>query len=327
MQIVYISKRPDILHDTLSSLIRFMPFIDGAVIVIPRNAQPEFEYVNDLFPASFIYDESLIRNDRRQLDHQSRDYMLRTALSEHPTIADEFIMSDDDYRPLTMIDPALFREAGKYHSYYFYELAEWINNETDFDIGQQNTYQVLKYLKYPHRSFASHMPQIINKEIFNESKKYFSTYSDRLGLCEWSTYFNYAHTRHAESFHPAQPYKTLCWPDCVTCWPRAFEPDEYLFENFSPRLYKERGPFSDIAALEARFDDPRFAKILAWYHHEISALQGRSLDTNTFARGVAYRLALPLRRLKDVLWLRERTEILRLSDRIRKIERLIERKP
>ena len=182
MQIVYLSNRPDVLRDTLSSVDRFMPFVDEVVIVIPGSAQSEFDYVKDLSPARFIHDESLLRANRQSRDHQIRNYLLRTALSEHPSIAEEFIMSDDDYRPLATVDPAIFRENGKYHSYYFYDLADWAYNETDFDIGQQNTCQVMKYLTaYPHLSYASHMPQIIRKDILGESKKRFSTYSARLG--------------------------------------------------------------------------------------------------------------------------------------------------
>ncbi len=56
MQIVYLSNRPDILRDTLSSVARFMAFIDEVVIVIPGNMQSGFDYVNDLFPAGFIHD-------------------------------------------------------------------------------------------------------------------------------------------------------------------------------------------------------------------------------------------------------------------------------
>jgi len=320
MQIVYLSKRPDILRDTLSSVNRFMPFVDEVVIVIPGSTRPGFDNVNDLFPAVFIHDESLVQADRKSLDHQTRDYLLRAALSGHSAIAEEFIMSDDDYRPLAMIDAASFKENGKYHSYYFYDLADWIYNETDFDIGQQNTCQVMKYLKFPHLSYASHMPQIVRKDILGESKERFSAYSARHSLCEWSTYFNYAHRYHPELFHPAQPYKTLCWPDCVTCWPKAIEPEEYLFENFSPRLYGKGGPFSDFAAPDTGSDDQRFAKILAWYRHEISTLQGSSLDTDTFYRRMASRLVRPLRRLKDILWLRERARLMQLSDRLKKLD-------
>jgi hypothetical protein len=319
MQIVYLSNRPDILRDTLSAVDRFMTFVDEVVIVIPGNMQSGFDYVNDLFPAGFIHDESLARTGGLSLDHQTRDYLLRACLSEHPAIAEEFIMSDDDYRPLVTIDPAIFKENGKHNSYYFYDLADWIYSESDFDIGQQNTYQVMKCLKYPHLSYASHMPQIVRKDILGESKKHFSTYSARLGLCEWSTYFNYAHRHHPELFYPAQPYKTLCWPDCVTCWPKAFEPDEYLFENYSPRLYAKRGPFSEIAALDTDSDDQRFTKILAWYRHEINVLQGKSLDTDTFFRRFANRIIRPLRRLKDVLWLRERGRMIQFSDRLKKL--------
>ena len=61
MQIVYLSNRPDILRDTLSAMDRFMTFVDEVVIVIPGNMQSGFDYVNDLFPAGFIHDESLAR--------------------------------------------------------------------------------------------------------------------------------------------------------------------------------------------------------------------------------------------------------------------------
>jgi len=324
MQIVYLSKRPDILRGTLSSVARYMPFIDEVVLVVPRGTQPRFTYVQEMFPVDIIFDESLIDADDSGLDHQARDYLLRTSLSGHPAISDEFIMSDDDYRPMAPVDLAFFKENDKYRSYYFYDLRDWIFDDTAFDRGQQNTYQILKYLGYAHFSYASHMPQIIRKDLLKESKQRFAPYSGRLSLCEWSTYFNYAHRHHCELFLPPRSYKTLCWPDCITCWPRAIEPEEYVFENYSPALYKDNGPFSHIGSAESGDHDNRFDKILAWYRHELNVLHGRSLDTDTVPRRILNSLLRPLRRIKDVLWLRERTQMIRLANRIEKIETLIE---
>lgn len=325
MQIVYLSNRPDTLRDTISAVALRMPFVDRMAIVVPRARQADFGYAGDYLPVEFIHDETLIGNERRRLDHSSRDYLLRASLCDHPAIAEEFIMSDDDYRPMTAVDLLFFKSGGRYRSYYFYDLADWVFNDTAFDAAQQNTFQVLKYLGYPQLCYASHMPQIINKGLLRQARDRFSDYAREMSLCEWGTYFNHAQRHHAELFLPPEPYKTLCWPDCVTCWPRAVVPDEYVFENFSPGLYEDGGPFSHFDSAEPEGRDIRFDKILAWYRHEISVLNGDSLDNNTPLRRVLNRLARPLRRLKQVLWVREQSQILQLAERLRRIEVKLQR--
>lgn len=324
MQIVYISNRPEILRGTLSSVLRYMPFVKAAVLVVPRNAQQNFSYASDLLPVEFIHDESLVNAVHTRLDHQARDYLLRTSLSEQSSISEEFIMSDDDYRPIAPVDLSFFKSDGKYRSYYFYDLCDWVFDDTEFDRGQHNTCQLLRYLGYPHLSYASHMPQIICKDLLRAARDRFAPYSGELSLCEWATYFNHAHRHHPELFLPPEPYKTLCWPACVTCWPRAIEPDEYVFENFSPDLYARNRPFHHIDPEHPDDRDIRFDKVLAWHRHELSVLHGRSVDTDTALRRIFYRLLRPLRRLEDVLWLRERSQLMQLNNRLKRIENQVD---
>lgn len=322
MQLVYLSNRPEILRDTLKAVGRFMPFIDEIVAVVPGRNKDMFEPVGHEHGVNYLFDESLTQQDLSKLDHQTRDYLLRTALSGIGDIAEEFIMSDDDYRPLEIIDPAFFKEEDRYHSYYCYDLKDWVHGSNPFDIGQQDTYQLLKYMKYPQMSYASHMPQIINKRILGESSRTFAPFIERLALCEWSTYFNFAHLVYPDRFNTPRPYKTLCWPDCVTCWPRMIDPDEYVFENYSPHLYQAGGPFHDVE-LGAPSEDIKLCKIVNWHRHELNVLQGKALDNPTPLRRLAYLVIRPLRRLKDVMWFEERKQLLQLSRRLAEIEAIV----
>ena len=322
MQLVYLSNRPEVLRDTLDTVRRFMPFVDDIVAVIPQRDKDVFGSIGQEHGVSFLFDESLTQQDLGKLDHQTRDYLLRTSLSGIGDIAEEFIMSDDDYRPLEVLDSSFFKEEDRYHSYFCYDLKEWTHGSNAFDVGQQDTYQLLKYLKFPLLSYASHMPQIINKRILLESQQTFAPFIERLALCEWSTYFNFAHMSYPDVFHSPRPYKTLCWPDCVTCWPRMVDPDEYVFENYSPHLYQAGGPFQQVTS-DTPYEDIKLQKIINWSRYELRVLQGKALDNPTPLRRLAYLVIRPLRRLKDVLWFDERKQLLQLSRRLAEIETIV----
>lgn len=276
MQIVYISKRPKVLAETLVHVARFMPFVDTALVMVPDEEESQFLFdAIESISVTMVKESSVLSDDERtlldSLDHQRRNYLLRKRLIESSTVDSHFIMSDDDARPLKSVTPELYIKEGKHVGYYFYDLRLWRSYQTDFDAGQIATGSLLQYHNLPTLSFASHMPQIIDRDIYNEASRYFSGQDKIHPLCEWSTYFNFALSKYAQNFHPPKPYLTLCWPEHPLAWSQYVQQDDYVFENYTPSNYRHKGPFS---ALNGRKSDDEVVadnlnKVILWRKHTI----------------------------------------------------------
>ncbi len=271
MQIVYISNRPSTLANTIKHIELLMGFIDEAIVCVPDRMRDSFTNLSSSLAVKIVAESEILdqKNVRKlkSLDHQSRNYLLRSKLIQQDYIADEFIMSDDDSRPMIDTPLSVFCSTGRHHSYFFYDLKSWNNNQTDFDSGQIASFAVLQAEGFSHLSYASHMPQIINKKLFNQACSFFKTYSDSLPLCEWSSYFNYALKVNPRKFHETQAYKTLCWPEHPLAWKQEITPDAYLFENFTPNLYSKSKPFEGLSRLsnnKASAKRTSIEKVILW---------------------------------------------------------------
>lgn len=283
MQIVYISNRPAQLIETIAHVEGFMPFIAEGVVIGPECQRVYYGKIQSRIDFTFIAEEEILGGRYggfQQLDHQKKNFLLRTEMARHHAIKSEFIMSDDDARPLKTITQQFFKQDQRYHSYYFYDLADWCYGFNAFDVGQQNTCQILKYHELPHLSYASHMPQIINQDIFLEMARELAAISQSHAVCEWSSYFNYAQSRYPEMFHEPRPFQTLCWPENPTSWPLYVKPDTYSFENFSPHLYTNAFPFSDFKTVfnNSGQTEDNLHKILCWYQYELKSQNPLSYD-------------------------------------------------
>ncbi|MDH3377335.1 MAG: hypothetical protein OEQ39_10295 [Gammaproteobacteria bacterium] len=334
MQIAYISIRPDILEETLGYVAAFMPFVDEIIIVAPKRLSTDFSAFKDR--AAIITDEEILGDGFEKFserDHQFKNYLLRNRMVAHPSIHDEFIMSDDDARPLKSISVEQFKENGAYNSYYFYDLSQWRYGLGDFDVGQQNTYQALKFLDLPSLSFASHMPQIINKGIFLEAAEKLENIAARYPLCEWSTYFNYATYHYPDLFHDPRPFQTLCWPDCPACWPHYVRPDGYAFENFSAHLYCSGQPFAGIGtSFQSQYaDEMAVDKIMRWYRYELNSQSPELVGkTRGFPAGAWRRLLMailgPIRKLYRLISWEDQARIIEMTGRLESLGRSIKSK-
>lgn len=250
MQIVYISNRKGISGETLRYVENLMPFIHEAVFICPPLQVDEFRFESPL--KITVVDETEVLGEwnqpfRRTSDHQLKNWLLRASLAYAEVIDDEFIMSDDDARPLEEISLDFFKASGRYNSYYFYDLKEWTSRTTDYDRGQHLTRQALERESLPTKSYSAHMPQIINKTILGRVVEAFKDLPlQGVPIDEWSTYFNYGQTHFPEKFSPPQPFKTLCWPMLPSDWDYFVRPEGFVFENFCPYLYRKRRIFGDI---------------------------------------------------------------------------------
>ena len=261
MQIVYISNRKDIAQETLEYAENLMPFLTEAVFVCPGSQLRDCRFESRLKVTVMDEAEVLGKDWERFLkakDHQFRNSLLRFSLPGVPEINDEFIMSDDDNRPLVKIPLSFFKSEGRYVGYYFYDLGDWSPRETDYDLGQHETRRILQK-GYGTLSYSSHMPQIIHKGLLAETAEVFKdSLALNAPLDEWSAYFNYGQSVYPERFHSPEPYKTLCWPPFPSDWEFHVRPDEFCFENFYPMLYEGSSIFSD---LPTRFDEMSYVEI------------------------------------------------------------------
>ena len=175
-----------------------------------------------------------------------RNWLLRMALAESPFIEDEFIMADDDNRPMVDIPLEFYKENGKYNSYYFHGLENWNKWESRYDLGQHNSLESLKQRNLPTRSFSSHMPQIINKSFLKTVGREFGHIAGKKSLDEWSIYFNFCQNSFPGHFNEPRGFKTLAWPALPSDWPFEVWPDGFFFENFYGDLYGKNMIFEGL---------------------------------------------------------------------------------
>lgn len=240
-QIVYLSARPDALLSTLRFVEEWMPFIKCALIFCPEEAAGRLkrEYSGRL-ALSCVTDDELLQGRALPDDHLQRNFFLRSLAMRRPELEEEFIMSDDDYRPLKRIDRSFYIKDGRYQAYYFYELDLWKRNvmvPTSFDLAMFRTNDFLKAHGYPDLQYASHMPQVIRKSWYLEMLEEHPEL-ELSGCCEWTTYFNYIVKKHPEAVD-VRPYQALAWPERMSSWDPLVLPPDYTFENYYDFLYQD----------------------------------------------------------------------------------------
>lgn len=248
-QMVILSARPDMLLSTLPYIEKYMRFIKEIVVCCPDKiaAVLKKNYSGNLI-LSFLTDNEILNGSPLPGDHATRNFYLRCLAMKSPKLDDVFIMSDDDYRPLCNIDIDCFYKDGKYKGYYCGELKKWggtVWSPTSFDVGMKRTMRFLESNHYPCKQYASHMPQIIDKKIFNEMLEKHEGMEGE-GYCEWSTYFNYLEY-HYPSILENEIYKVMCWPGNPTDWKLQVVPTEYLFENYYEENYCKGHIFSGFS--------------------------------------------------------------------------------
>ncbi len=246
MQIVLLSTRPHVLAETWAHIRHFMPWADRALVIAPARVAPAFALSGDV---TVLTDEDLTGFSSLELaamDHMTRNFTIRGALGVHDSVDDEFVMCDDDARPLKPVDPSFFRRDGRDRCFYFYDLDAWPGDDTPFDAGQHNVRELLAYLGYERLAYGSHMPQLIRKAYLAEAWALARRLTHHAALCEWALYFNVARALHPDDFCDPEPFRTLCWPQYPGEWAWWVRPPEYVFENFYPELYRPGHLFDGI---------------------------------------------------------------------------------
>jgi hypothetical protein len=273
VQIVYLSARPDLLRGTLAAVRAHLPFIDDVVVVVPRRLRAVFEELGVI-----VLDDEQVLGSAGPTNHTLRNTTLRMALPARDEVADVFVMSDDDYRPLRALDADVFLDGDRHRRYWFGWLDEWQHRATTFDAGQHASRQLLALLGHPRRSYAAHMPQVVAKAMLAEVAAIVAPALARHPLCEWSTYFNIAPALHPERFAEPEPYLTLGWPENPAAWQPTLEPGGFAFENHFPEHHGPGAVFDGIdpddRSLEAAID-----KVVRWREYELALLVGEREPT------------------------------------------------
>lgn len=243
-QIVFLSARPAPLLATLPYVEEFMPFITELVVLCP---DPMAEYMRENYSGrlklTLVTDDELLAGAALPADHSTRNFFLRCLAMRLDVLDEEFIMSDDDYRPLGPVTEECFFRDGRYQGYYFSDISTWkyrISALFSYDYCHLRTLEFLKRNGFPSLQYSAHQPQIINRKWYGELLDEFPEIKT-LGYDEWSTYFNYCAARHPERYQ-AVPYVTLSWPN-IGGENYGILQSDYVFENFYKENYHGNGQF------------------------------------------------------------------------------------
>jgi hypothetical protein len=273
-QMVFLSVHPERLDLALQSARANLTFIDRiAVLTTPAARDAIAAVAARYFPEAIILTDDAVAGANLPADHQARNTWLRKGLYAQAPIEANFLAADEDSLALRPLDRGHYQSGERHTGYYFQEdIATWLAGsptQTSFDRGMRNAWRALAEAAYPTRAYASHMPQIVNKSLANETFDRFVTSREAPAYDEWSLYFNIAAQLYPRHF-AAKPYGALGWPMRPGDWLPEIEPLEPAFENYYPHNYEaaEGGMFAGLKPLgDLDVKADRAAKALAQARH------------------------------------------------------------
>ena len=240
LQFVFISINKQNLEGTIEAIDKYIDFVSTYIIVTQKKYITSFQKLKSKNKIIVIDENEILgkyKNGFAKKDHVSKNWLLRASLLNIEKLDDEFIMLDDDNRPLKPISIDKFiTKDGRYNGYYFYNMIDWTYNHTDYDKGQKYTCELLLKNNYEFISYSSHCPQIINKTIFKETIEKFFKFGLENPIEEWNSYFNYAISTYPFLFNK-KLFETLAWPGKPSYWQYQEFPKELSFENYYKELY------------------------------------------------------------------------------------------
>lgn len=329
MQIVYLSARPTLFAETLGHVSHFAPFLDDVVVVAPQSLAADFPD-----GVAVLTDEAVSGRTTAELaalPHTSRNYLLRTAVVEHEAVADVFVMSDDDSRPIVPIDETAFFDDDRFRRRWFHTMIGWRRLNTEFDESILATGVILRQMGFDNPlSYACHMPQVIDRELYRQVAVRFAGYAGRYQLEEWSTYFTVAPTLAPDRFADPEPFATLGWPQYPGEWPHQIVPERFLFENHHLELHRPGGLYDGLptACDPETADATNMEKIVRWHRLDIQVRELAFPDdvdqpwtgADSAARRLAFKGLRLARNAYRYVALDERARIAELEGRLDQLE-------
>ncbi len=295
MKALVISNRLKKLIGNIELYKERMPFIKGVVVVSPKemieSLNFEDDYVTFVDEADFISNSMLKSLGIEGFEHASFNFILRSNCIKSKTLSrclgEEFIMMDDDNLPLSIITPDVFYKKQRYQAYYyqsFKHIVPEIFCSTSYNVSLVKTRDLLKENGINSAYvFSSHMPQLINRNIFIEACSFFDLKQYNYMICDWSLYFNYGLEMYPNKFQ-IKPAPVICWPMNISSVPGCAKSLVALFENYCPDNYLENGIFSDLSPITATADRKQqlyyqylqsFNKNKAWLKFYIQIFLGK----------------------------------------------------
>jgi len=240
LQFVFISIDIENMRGTIESIDRYIDFVDSYIIVTRADMIDEFQTLISKYPISIIDEDSILDgvDNFKKMDHQTKNWILRASLLKLDILQEQFIMLDDDNRPIRDITINHFIKDNKFIAYYYYDLTRWRHYYSDYDKGQHNSMDLLRYERFDLYSYSSHKPQIIDRAIFKEVVDRYYDIAIKMPIDEWSIYFNYATALYPDLFENKK-FDVLNWPSNPSDWEWVYTPDSYHFENYYPLLYRD----------------------------------------------------------------------------------------
>jgi len=336
VQIVYLSAHPGQIAETLQHVAHYAPFVSRALVLTPKRLLDEMQRALEpaSIPVDFVTDEDVTGLSTaaiQALNHAERNYRLRVAAASHDALDEVFIMSDGDSRPLAPVDQGTFIDAsGRHRRRFFYALARWRNDATDYDRSLFYSWVILRQRGFSDAlCYASHMPQIIDKAIYREVAEMIAVEAAAYPPDEWSPYFTIGPALHPDRFADPEPFLTLGWPRHPGEWPHEVVPPISLFENFHPELYDENGLYGGLATGcdPETIDATNLEKVVRWYQLERDV---RRLDfpddidqpwTNSLPRKVAFTGLRAARSAFRYMSIDERTRLGELEAEVQRLRR------
>lgn len=240
-QMVILTARVEDISGTIPFIEKYMPFIERLLLCCPGKVADEMKEIKtDRIVIETLTDEELLKGAALPEDHGTRNFFLRCLAMNSDKVDEVFIMSDDDYRPLKEISLDTFIKDNIYRAYYCNDLNEWkgvVGALTSYDKYIYRTRDFVNENGYPGYQYSSHMPQIIDRDLYREMITAHPGI-EMMGLDEWSSYFNYVQYKYP-SLIKSEPYVVLGWPGRITDWNIYVKPQEYLFENYYSFLYEK----------------------------------------------------------------------------------------
>ena len=248
-QMVVLTARVDDIARSVPFIEAYMPFIERILLCCPDSVADEMKSIpTKRIKIDTLTDQEILGTRELPKDHSTRNYFLRCLAMQSDKIDEVFIMSDDDYRPLKNITLDMYIEDNSYIAYYCNRLNEWkgvVGAMTSYDHCHFKSRDFVNKNRYPALQYSSHMPQIIDKEIFLEMICEHEGI-ELTGIDEWTSYFNYAQAKYPDLIK-SKPYVTANWPGLLTDWKIRIKPTEFVFENFYDVMYEEGQIFEGLS--------------------------------------------------------------------------------